>query len=36
MCGIAGIQQRDGASRPDPATLRAMTDTIVHRGPDDT
>jgi len=35
MCGIAGIQQRDGATRPDPATLRAMTDAIVHRGPDD-
>jgi len=35
MCGIAGIQQRDGASRPDPATLRGMTDAITHRGPDD-
>ncbi len=35
MCGIAGIQQRDGATRPDPAVLRAMTDAILHRGPDD-
>ncbi len=35
MCGIAGIQQRDAATRPDPVVLRAMTDAIVHRGPDD-
>jgi asparagine synthase (glutamine-hydrolysing) len=33
MCGIAGLQQRDGV--PDPAVLRAMTDAIVHRGPVD-
>lgn len=35
MCGIAGIQECHGANRPDPAVLRAMTDSIVHRGPDD-
>lgn len=35
MCGIAGVQQRDGGKRPDPAVLRAMTDALVHRGPDD-
>src|SRR5262245_18517931 len=35
MCGIAGIQQRDAGSGPDPAVLRAMTDAIRHRGPDD-
>ena len=35
MCGIAGIQQRDGATRPDPSVLRAMCDAIAHRGPDD-
>lgn len=29
MCGIAGI-----AGRPDAALIRAMTDTLVHRGPD--
>lgn len=33
MCGIAGILHRDG--RPASiATLEAMTDAIVHRGPD--
>lgn len=29
MCGIAGI-----AGRPDAALIQAMTDTLVHRGPD--
>ncbi|HUP41797.1 MAG TPA: asparagine synthase (glutamine-hydrolyzing), partial [Thermoanaerobaculia bacterium] len=34
MCGIAGILSFDG--RPvAPARVRAMTDAIVHRGPDD-
>jgi asparagine synthase (glutamine-hydrolysing) len=34
MCGIAGWFQRDG--RPvDAARLRAMTDRLAHRGPDD-
>lgn len=34
MCGIAGWLQRDG--RPiDARVLRTMTDTLVHRGPDD-
>jgi asparagine synthase (glutamine-hydrolysing) len=34
MCGICGILSLD--SEPiDPARLRAMADTLVHRGPDD-
>ncbi len=34
MCGIAGwITSRSGAAAPE--TLRAMTDAIAHRGPDD-
>lgn len=34
MCGIAGILHLDG--RPvDPERLSAMTDALVHRGPDD-
>lgn len=34
MCGIAGILSFDG--RPvSPGELRAMTDVLVHRGPDD-
>ncbi|MEO7191074.1 MAG: asparagine synthase (glutamine-hydrolyzing) [Vicinamibacterales bacterium] len=33
MCGIAGIVTADG-STPDVRQLRAMTDTLVHRGPD--
>ncbi|MCB9650178.1 MAG: asparagine synthase (glutamine-hydrolyzing) [Deltaproteobacteria bacterium] len=33
MCGITGIfQRREG--RPDPQVLDAMTDALVHRGPD--
>ncbi len=35
MCGIAGIQQREGRGAPDPSVLRAMTGAITHRGPDD-
>lgn len=33
MCGIVGIALPDGA-RPDAALLRAMSDTLAHRGPD--
>ena len=32
MCGIAGIASRNGAA--DPERLRAMSATLVHRGPD--
>src|SRR6188474_3379502 len=33
MCGIAGMVLADGAT-PDLQQLRAMTDTLAHRGPD--
>jgi len=33
MCGICGIVRADGRA-VDPARLRAMRDTLVHRGPD--
>ncbi len=34
MCGICGLVRLDGASTPDPAALAAMSETLVHRGPD--
>lgn len=34
MCGIAGILYRDPQQRPDPAVLKAMGDSLAHRGPD--
>jgi asparagine synthetase B (glutamine-hydrolysing) len=34
MCGIAGFVNLDGAPA-DTSVLRAMTDMIRHRGPDD-
>ncbi|MEZ4391014.1 MAG: asparagine synthase (glutamine-hydrolyzing) [Polyangiales bacterium] len=33
MCGVVGIALPEGAV-PDPALLRAMADTLAHRGPD--
>ena len=37
MCGICGILSRDGHANPDALRAAAlhMTDTLVHRGPDD-
>src|SRR5215469_9365650 len=35
MCGICGIFEPFSKSAIDCATLKAMSDTIVHRGPDD-
>ncbi|MEM8743250.1 MAG: asparagine synthase (glutamine-hydrolyzing) [Pseudomonadota bacterium] len=36
MCGIAGIFSTDAARQaPEDAHIRSMTDTLVHRGPDD-
>jgi asparagine synthase (glutamine-hydrolysing) len=35
MCGIAGVVPRRGGTPADGATLSAMCDTLVHRGPDD-
>ncbi|HEV3479673.1 MAG TPA: hypothetical protein VG144_09510, partial [Gaiellaceae bacterium] len=32
MCGIAGVASRSGAA--DPERLRAMSATLIHRGPD--
>ncbi len=34
MCGICGLVSLDGATAPDPASLAAMNETLVHRGPD--
>ena len=34
MCGIAGIVSLDG-SHVEPQAVKAMSDTISHRGPDD-
>lgn len=35
MCGIAGIVGNDRSYAVDPADIRRMCQTIVHRGPDD-
>ncbi len=35
MCGICGIINSDKEHHVDPQLLKRMTDTIVHRGPDD-
>ena len=35
MCGIAGVFSTDPEHRVEPRLLRAMADTIAHRGPDD-
>ncbi|NNM20020.1 MAG: asparagine synthase (glutamine-hydrolyzing) [Gammaproteobacteria bacterium] len=35
MCGIAGIAAFSGARPPSEPQIRAMCDTIIHRGPDD-
>ncbi|HET7457039.1 MAG TPA: asparagine synthase (glutamine-hydrolyzing) [Gemmatimonadaceae bacterium] len=35
MCGLAGMIAVGRGGRPDAATLRRMTATIAHRGPDD-
>lgn len=34
MCGIAGIFQSEHDARINPASIRAMCDTLRHRGPD--
>jgi asparagine synthase (glutamine-hydrolysing) len=36
MCGIAGLWERHGRTAPEAlaAVVRAMTDTLLHRGPD--
>jgi len=35
MCGISGLAYRDPRRRPDADRLRAMSNAIRHRGPDD-
>jgi asparagine synthase (glutamine-hydrolysing) len=35
MCGICGYFEPDSTLTADRATVRAMTDTLTHRGPDD-
>ena len=35
MCGLTGFALHDPRSVPDEALLRRITDTLVHRGPDD-
>lgn len=35
MCGIAGLIARDGATADLPTAMRAATNAIAHRGPDD-
>jgi asparagine synthase (glutamine-hydrolysing) len=35
MCGIVGIASFNSESLPTEARLRAMCETLVHRGPDD-
>ena len=35
MCGIAGLVRLEGDKQIDAETVRAMADTLVHRGPDD-
>ncbi|MFT5288059.1 MAG: asparagine synthase (glutamine-hydrolyzing) [Planctomycetota bacterium] len=35
MCGLAGIAYNDPGRTPEVALLKRMTDSIVHRGPDD-
>ncbi len=35
MCGITGLYDMTGQGRIDPALLERMSDTLIHRGPDD-
>ena len=35
MCGIAGFLSPGGTREEPERTIRRMTDTLVHRGPDD-
>ena len=36
MCGIAGVASMTGRSTINLAGLEAMTDSLLHRGPDET
>ncbi len=35
MCGFVGVVSSNREEHIDPAVMTRMTDTIVHRGPDD-
>lgn len=35
MCGISGVFHFNGGGRADEAAIKRMSDTLVHRGPDD-
>ncbi|MCI0417946.1 MAG: asparagine synthase (glutamine-hydrolyzing) [Acidobacteria bacterium] len=35
MCGICGFYWYDGQQQADPSLLQGMTDTLLHRGPDE-
>jgi len=35
MCGFCGIYYKDKSQRVKPGLIKAMSDTIIHRGPDD-
>ena len=35
MCGIAGVFRFSKDAQVDPATIRQMCRTMIHRGPDD-
>ena len=35
MCGLCGVALAEAGRSPDPADVRRMADTLVHRGPDD-
>ena len=35
MCGIVGVYYFDGGAKPELASIRAMTDAMYHRGPND-
>ena len=35
MCGFCGIYFKDNSRRVEPELIRRMSDTLYHRGPDD-
>src|SRR3989441_5592624 len=35
MCGISGLLYHDRARRPESRVIEAMTDALVHRGPNE-
>ena len=35
MCGIAGVWNRKSDKTPEKGVIKAMCDSIIHRGPDE-